>query len=558
MRTNDRPREVEVLEPHGDERGLTVQSVAAGSDLARIGLRAGDVLLAIDGLAPRDVIDVQLELPGAARLLVQRYGPAGSEGSEGSEGSKASEGSEGSEASEASEGSEGHGRGEHAASSGSEVDEHRERGESMGGESSTHRESSPRADPATHGESSRHAEHSEHGEHSEHAAFGEAREDRRLVELAAPGGVADAWAVVFAEPVPGGIRECNNHCEFCFIRGLPRGLRPTLYVFDDDYRYSFLWGNFLTLTNLSEGDWARIGFQRLSPLNVSVHAAETSARRRLLNNRHAPPIRPQLERLAAVGIVVNTQVVLCAGINDGAVLEQTIGDLAALYPAVGSLSVVPVGLTRYSHTRNIRRPSAEEAEAALLTCERWQSRLRSTLGTGFVYASDELYLLAGRAEVPSAPEYDGFPVLSNGVGLLRAMSDAWAGLLVGWRRQGRTPPRARRQAWLTGQLAAPALRMMADAWEKYAGWRPSVVVVRNEFFGEQVTVSGLLSGADLLRTLRSLDVEFEDVVLPRGAFGFDGEHTLDGVSAHEIGAAHPGRVHRASSPEELAEILWSR
>jgi NifB/MoaA-like Fe-S oxidoreductase len=218
--------------------------------------------------------------------------------------------------------------------------------------------------------------------------------------------------------------------------------------------------------------------------------------------------------------------------------------------------VVPVGLTRYSRTRNIRRPSADEAEAALQSCERWQERLRPALGSGFVYASDELYLLAGRAEVPSAAEYDGFPVLSNGVGMLRSMSDAWAAMLAEWRVRRRRPPRARRHAWLTGQLAAPALRVMADRWAEYAGWAPSVVVVDNAFFGEQVSVSGLLSGADLLRAVRALDGAIADVVLPRGAFGFDGQHTLDGVSAHEIGAAHPGRVHLASTPGDLAEILW--
>src|SRR5947207_3533449 len=162
------------------------------------------------------------------------------------------------------------------------------------------------------------------------------------------------------EPIPGGVRECNNHCEFCFIRGLPAGLRPTLYVFDDDYRYSFLWGNFLTLTNLSEADWARIGYQRLAPLNVSVHATDASVRRRLLNNRHAPEIMPQLERLAGLGIRVHTQVVLCAGINDGAVLDRTIEDLARLHPAVQSVSVVPVGLTRFSRTASIRRPTPAE------------------------------------------------------------------------------------------------------------------------------------------------------------------------------------------------------
>jgi putative radical SAM enzyme (TIGR03279 family) len=362
----------------------------------------------------------------------------------------------------------------------------------------------------------------------------------------------DAAALGLVEPVPGGIRECNNHCEFCFIRGLPSGLRPSLYVFDDDYRYSFMWGNFLTLTNLDEADWARIGYQRLSPLNVSVHATDPDIRRKLLNNRHAPPILPQLERLARLGIQVNTQVVLCAGLNDGETLQRTIGELAALYPAVQSLSVVPVGLTRFSRVRNIRRPSPAEAALALAQCERWQASLRPRLGAGFVYASDELYLLAGRDELPPAEAYDGFPVLSNGVGLLRSMLDEWRRLLA---RRQRNVSGGRKVVWVTGRLAAPALERMADEWLAHAGWRPSVHVVVNTYFGEGITVSGLLAGADLLRALRALPPDVDDVVLPRGPFGFDGRCTLDGVSAEEVGAAHPGRVHLASTPRELLAIL---
>jgi putative radical SAM enzyme (TIGR03279 family) len=429
--------------------GLIVRSIEPGSDLARIGLTAGDAIVAIDGLAPRDVIDLQLDLPGATRLLIDRP-------------------------------------------------------------------------------------------------------DGRRIELCVPSGVADPAALTLVEPVPGGIRECNNHCEFCFIRGLPNGLRRTLYVFDDDYRYSFLWGNFLTLTNLSERDWARIGFQRLSPLNVSVHATDPTVRRRLLNNRHAPPIAAQLERLTLLGIRVNTQIVLCAGVNDGQVLEHTIADLAHHHATVQSVSVVPVGLTRYSRTRNIRRPSPAEAELAVATCERWQGILRRTMGVGFVYPSDELYLLAGRSDLPGADDYDGYPVLSNGVGMLRSMLEVWERALAA--RRG-PPPAARRQAWLTGQLAAPALQRMSERWHAYAGWRPDVVIVDNEFFGEQVTVSGLLSGADLLRAVHALRRDLDDVVLPRSAFGFDGRHTIDGVAAENIGAAHPGRVHLASTPEELVAIL---
>jgi putative radical SAM enzyme (TIGR03279 family) len=427
---------------------LEIGAVERGSALAKLGVRAGDRLLAIDDLVPRDVIDVQLELTGARTLVVERHG--------------------------------------------------------------------------------------------------------ECLTLETPLAL-DAAALSLVEPVPGGIRECNNHCEFCFIRGLPAGLRATLYVFDDDYRYSFLWGNFLTLTNLDESDWARIGYQRLSPLNVSVHATDDAVRRRLLNNRHAPAVLPQLRRLASLGIEVNTQIVLCAGMNDGEALDQSIEDLAELYPAVRSVSVVPVGLTRYSRTRNIRRPTCAEAAVAVAQCEAWQTRLRAQLGIGFAYASDELFLLSGRQEMPLADRYDGFPVLSNGVGLLRSMLDEWARLI---RARGSDPaPPPRRVAWLTGRLASPALTAMADAWRARTGWGPEVHVVENEFFGEEVAVSGLLSGADLVRALRGLSSELEDVVLPRGPFGFDGQCTLDGVSAETVGAAHPGRVHLAATPRELLAIL---
>lgn len=431
--------------------GLLINAVARGSRASALGLRAGDRLLAIDDLVPRDVIDLQLELPDAGCVVVERGG-----------------------------------------------------------------------------------------------------QEVRLATQAQ----LDPAALTLDEPIPGGIRECNNHCEFCFIRGLPSGLRSTLYIFDDDYRYSFLWGNFLTLTNFDESDWARIGYQRLSPLNVSVHATDDAIRRRLLVNRHAPPILPQLERLRTLGIEVNTQIVLCAGINDGAVLGRSIEELAALYPGVRSVSVVPVGLTRYSRVKNIRRPTREEASAALAQIERWQEQFRSRLSIGFVYASDELHVLAGREEVPPAEVYDGFPALANGVGLLRSMLDGWQALTTNSRAVKQA--RQREMAWLTGRLAAPALQRMADAWHTRTGWRPSVVTVENAFFGPEISVSGLLSGADLVHALHALPQDVEDIVLPRGAFGFDGQQTLDGVSAEDVGAAHPGRVHLASTPGELFDVLLER
>jgi putative radical SAM enzyme (TIGR03279 family) len=430
--------------------GLTFSAVERDAGWARLGLRPGDRLMAIDALVPRDIIDVQLELPHAASIAV--------------------------------EGTDG-------------------------------------------------------------------RQRTLLVEMP-----LDPATITFEEAVPGGIRECNNHCEFCFIRGLPRGLRSSLYVFDDDYRYSFLWGNFLTLTNLSDADWARIGYQRLSPLNVSVHSTDDGVRRRMLNNRRAPSILAQLRRLARLGVEVNAQIVLCARLNDADVLDRSIADLAELYPSVRSLSVVPVGLTRHSRVKNIRRPTPVEAAAALEQCERWQANLRDQLQVGFVYPSDELYVLAGRQDVPPAASYDGYPVLTNGVGLLRSWLDEWRALL-GRRRAKHSV--VRKVVWLTGQLAAPALERMAAEWGDRAGWRPHIEVVHNEFFGDQVSVSGLLSGADLVRALRSLSPDVDDVVLPAGAFGFDGRCTLDGISAETVGAAHPARVHLASTPGELLDILGS-
>ena len=170
-----------------------------------------------------------------------------------------------------------------------------------------------------------------------------------------------------------------------------------------------------------------------------------------------------------------------------------------------------------------------------------------------MYASDELYVLAGRSGPASAASYDGYPVLSNGVGPVAQHAGRVAGCCCDRRRA--KPPARREVAWLTGRLAAPALERMAEAWQTYAGWRPTVRVVDNTFFGDEVTVSGLLTGADLVRELRCLPGDLDDVVLPRGAFGFDGRRTLDGISAEAVGAAHPGRVHLASTPRELLDIL---
>ncbi len=350
--------------------------------------------------------------------------------------------------------------------------------------------------------------------------------------------------VEFSDAVFAGIRQCNNHCEFCFIRGLPRGLRPSLYVFDDDYRYSFLYGNFLTLTNLEEADWERIGYQKLSPLWVSVHATDLEVRRRLLVNPRAPDIVAQLRRLGAMGIEVHAQIVLCPGINDGVVLEESIDTLADLWPAVVDVAVVPVGLTRYSRVRNIRPNTVEEAARVVRLIEARQRRFRARFGIGLVYASDEWYLLAGR-RLPAAHAYDGYPHLMNGVGLTRFLLGQWA------RVRRRVPTRLPirwRVVWVCGRAAAPALRSIAVTLAQVENLELEVREVENTFFGEGVVVSGLLAGRDLLRTVRAVEADL--VLLPGSAFGVDGR-TLDDVTLEEVQAAAKARIEVGTGAEDL-------
>ena len=333
--------------------------------------------------------------------------------------------------------------------------------------------------------------------------------------------------VDFEQPTFDGLRQCNNNCEFCFIRGLPKGLRRSLYVRDDDYRYSFLFGSFVTLTNLAEADWHRIAYQRLTPLRVSIHATDPELRARLLEHPGAAPIVPQLRWLGQAGIQVHAQVVLCPGLNDGDVLERTAAALAALDDVVQSIAVVPVGISDYLRVRQIRTVTADDARDTLDRLARLRRQFRRTLGRSLIFPSDELFLLAGR-RLPGAAYYEGFPQVQNGVGLTRIM-------LADWRRARRRLPERvspRTVAWLCGRAAAPALRLMAAEAARVEGLTIDVRVVENTLFGSSITVSGLMSGRDIVRVIRDASVEL--VILPRSAFGFEGERTLDEWTVEEI------------------------
>jgi putative radical SAM enzyme (TIGR03279 family) len=306
----------------------------------------------------------------------------------------------------------------------------------------------------------------------------------------------------------GPIRRCANDCPFCFVKQVPPGLRRTLYIKDDDYRYSFLFGNFVTLTNLSEADWRRIEEQRLSPLYVSVHATDPATRARIL--RHSADILADLERLRRIGVEVHTQVVTVPGVNDGPVLDQTIADLSAL-PHVLSIAAVPVGLNargiavearrqeRHRSTADLnlsiplRSFTAAQAGAVVDQVHVWQRRFRQTRGRTFIYLGDEFYLLAGRP-FPGRRHYDGFPQLEDGIGLTRLLLDDAARLR---HRLPRLDLAGRPATLACGELVAPVLTRLAGEINAQAGCRLRVLAVPNDFFGRTITVSGLLTGTDV-------------------------------------------------------------
>jgi len=294
---------------------------------------------------------------------------------------------------------------------------------------------------------------------------------------------------------PPTVRRCANRCEFCFIEGLPKGLRKPLYIRDDDYRLSFAYGNFATLSNLKERDYARILEYRLSPLYVSVHATPWEARKKLLNNPRVPNVVEQLTRLAEGGIRFHGQMVIVPGLNDGDVLEESLRDLWAFGDACLSVAIVPVGLTQFSHLYTGKSMSAQDAGTLLSTAERWADRARAERGDAWVYGSDELYMLAGRP-LPGADFYGDFAQIENGVGSvthLRVRIDAHIADLP--RLDGH------RVAVVTGTAMAPIMPEILERLASQTGARFELIPTVNSLFGPTTTTAGLLVGADIRSAL---------------------------------------------------------
>jgi putative radical SAM enzyme (TIGR03279 family) len=311
-----------------------------------------------------------------------------------------------------------------------------------------------------------------------------------VYELDRPEG--EGLGVELEPPV---VRQCANRCEFCFIEGLPAGLRRPLYLRDDDYRLSFAYGNFATLSNVRPRDIARILEYRLSPLYVSVHATPHEARKVLLNNPKVPDIVQQLTTLAHGGIQFHCQIVAVPGVNDGAVLEASLADLWALGPAVLSVAIVPVGLTQFSHLytgRTMDRPTAADLLAHV---ERWAVRARAERGSPWVYGSDELYLLAG-APLPTAEYYDDFAQVENGLGAVALLRRRVAEGLTELPRL-----RGRRVGVVTGVSMGPLMPPLLAQLERVTGATFELIVAENSLFGPTTTTAGLLVGADIRRAL---------------------------------------------------------
>ncbi len=336
-------------------------------------------------------------------------------------------------------------------------------------------------------------------------------------------------------PAPDKIRECANECVFCFIDGNPPGVRESLWLRDDDFRLSFTYGSYVTLTNLGPRGFARLIEQRISPLYVSVHATEPDVRVRLLKNRTAGAILDQLRSLTASGLEVHTQVVLCPEWNDGDHLDRTIDDLWSLGDGVLSLSVVPVGLTRYNEGRPVRPLTPEEAGTAIAQVERGRARALSARGQGWCYAADELYLGAGR-DVPAAAYYEGSDLTENGVGAVRAFLDAFERGIDGVARREGT-----RMTILTGESMGPILAGLRPELERATGATVQVRQVENRFYGRPTTVAGLLAGRDLIGALPERR-EGDLVLVPAEALNQDGLF-IDSVPFTELeSAAAPARV----------------
>lgn len=340
---------------------------------------------------------------------------------------------------------------------------------------------------------------------------------------------AEQFGLSFEQIVP---RQCANECLFCFCKGNPETARPSLFVRDEDVRLSFLYGNYTTLTSITEDEMRRVIEQRLSPQYVSVHATDLEVRAYLLGvDKERADITAKMQQMLDAGIEVHAQVVLCPEINDGEILRRTIYDLAKLHPRVSSVAIVPLGLTRYLNDERLTPVTSEFCRRTISEVSLIQDHLRTRLGTAFAFLGDEIYLRAGRA-VPSRKHYGDYPQIEDGIGMVRSFANEFEALM---RRLERKPLRNPERLFgtiMTGTIFAPVLRKQVERINRRFDTRLQVVAVENEYFGGDVSVAGLLTGGDFVAAREQVRGEF--AIIPRVALKSDEPIMLDGMRLEEV------------------------
>lgn len=335
----------------------------------------------------------------------------------------------------------------------------------------------------------------------------------------------------FENPIIDEAKSCRNKCMFCFIDQLPPGMRETLYFKDDDSRLSFLQGNFITLTNMSERDIDKIIRYRISPINISIHTTDPELRKKMLHNKNAGDIMERLKKLSQAEIFMQGQIVLCPKVNDGFYLDKTIGDLSALYPYMTSIAVVPVGLTKFREgLYQLEGYHADTAKKVIKQAAKWQELLITKIGTRFVFLSDEFYIQANE-EIPNYESYEGFPQLENGVGLMAKLKKEIDVCLQNLRDK---PMTKHEVSVVTGVSAAGFLEQICKEIEShFTDLRIHVYPIKNTFFGESITVSGLITGRDIVNQLKNKELG-QKLILPVSMFKAGERIFLDDYTLEEV------------------------
>lgn len=354
----------------------------------------------------------------------------------------------------------------------------------------------------------------------------------------------------FESAVFGKIRQCANNCYFCFVDQVAPNMRDSLYIKDDDYRLSFLYGNFVTMTNMGPRDLERIHRLHLSPLYISVHTTNPKLRGEMLRTKRGELIMEQLAKLNEADVEYHTQVVLCPGLNDGAELDRTIQDIISMQPCAKTLGVVPVGLTKFrENCYPLKTFDAQGAKKVIEQVRHWQEKMRKQTGKNFIYLSDEFYLLAGEP-LPKAEEYDGFPQLDNGIGLTRNFIEQW--------KETEINPNNYQKLLnldiICGKSAGKVIKNLVDKLN-IDNLNANVLALENEFFGHEVTVTGLLTGQDIIKNLKQNKANRDGIIIPSCALREGEDIFLDDYTLEDIKKAFPDEEVKVASDAIMLKNL---